>query len=260
MKNAIRLLGLGLLLFWQPRFLTGQEANPACQDQLLLTDGSKLRGQIQALKANGDTLVFRTWNGIEFDLPKTQVRRIVQKCKDQPFARRQLRAYSFKEKGWYHHTRMAAMIGRAYYGENRTGFQLQHSSGWMFKRHLGAGLGIGFEMFDTKGNDAATYPVYAEVRSYLLPKSTTPYATLGAGWAFAGNNTNSRWNLNDSWRGGWLAQAEIGYRIGNNFTVHGGIRFQQKKRDWTSVWGQDSGFGVDRIVHKRLVLGIGLLL
>lgn len=261
MKHIFRVITLGLLLFWQPRFLTAQEAKPACKDILYMTDGGKLRGQVQALKANGDTLVFQTWSGIVFNLPKNQVKRIVQKCKDQqPLGLNQIRPYSFKEKGWYHHTRMAALIGQAYYGSNRTGFVLQHSSGWMFKRQLGAGLGIGFEMFDPKGNDAATYPVFAEMRSYFFQKNTTPYATLGAGWAFTGNTANERWGQTDRWKGGWLVQAEVGYRIGNYFNIFGGIRLQHKQREWTSVWGPDSGFGVDRILHKRFVLGIGLLL
>jgi opacity protein-like surface antigen len=261
MKKYIRLLGLGLLLFWQPRFLTAQTENPKCHDIVRLQNGSIFRGKIEAVKGEGQTVVFRTWSGIVFELHHAQIRRITQRCKENNPLFNRFKPYDFKENGWYHNTRVGLLVGQAYYGVNRVGFQLQHSSGWMFKRQIGLGLGAGVEYFDPKGNDAATYPVFAEVRSYLLAKNTTPYLTLGGGWAFTGNHTGDRSNVEDNWKGGWLAQAEIGYRIGNNFTVHAGIRLQHKKREWTSNWGWGSETeGVDRILHKRLILGIGVLL
>lgn len=59
-----------------------------------------------------------------------------------------------------------------------------------------------------------------------------------------------------------MTQAEIGYRVGNHLIVHGGFRLQRKYRDWASNWGGPEGGirGTDRILHKRLVLGLGLLL
>lgn len=261
MKIFVQILGLGLLLFGQPRLLSAQETQQDCQDILRIRGGSKLVGQIQSTKAGGDTLVFRTWNGIEFDVPKDQIQRIVQDCKNgrgnHPLA---FRPYNFREKGLYNHTRAGFMIGQAYYGENRVGLQLQHSIGWMFRRYLGTGLGLGVDFFDSESNDPANYPVYAEVRGYLLPQNMTPYYAIGGGWAFTGQTNGEVWGQTETWKGGWMAFAEIGYRIGNNLTVHGGIRFQHKKREWTNAWSPDTNFGVDRILYKRLMLGIGLVL
>lgn len=259
MKMMFRYLIPGLLLFLgQPRFAKAQETAPSgCSDLLLLRDGSKLRGQLKNILA-GDTLVFLLRSGPTMVVPQNRVRRIIQRCQDQ-IAKP---AFRFRETGWYHHTRAAVLPGQAYYALNRVGFQLQHSSGRMFKRWLGVGLGAGVDLFDPGGYDAATYPVFAEIRGYVLPQKISPYYMLAGGWAFAGraNNVQTWRSTDDQWKGGWMMEVDAGYRIGNHFTVHFGLHLQRKTREWTSIWGPDSGQGVDRILNKRLVLGLGLLL
>ncbi len=60
MKICIQLLGLGLLLFGQPQYLSAQTTNPDCQDIIRLKNGSTLRGQIQEVKNEGQTLTFQS--------------------------------------------------------------------------------------------------------------------------------------------------------------------------------------------------------
>lgn len=264
MKINTRLLGLGLLLLlWQPRLLRGQENPENCRDVLYMLGGNRLTGQITEIKP-GDTLVFKSWGGAVFQIPRKEVKRIVQDCRGTKGASQGPRPYTFKERGVYHHSRGSVLIGQAYYGLDNVGLQIQHSSGWMFSRLLGAGLGTGIERFDpgSEASEASVYPLFAEIRGYALPKRLTPYYSIAAGWGFAGKNTGQRWGYTDTWRGGWMAQAEIGYRIGNHLIVHGGLRLQRKYRDWASNWGGPEGGirGTDRILHKRLVLGLGLLL
>ncbi|MBK9336857.1 MAG: hypothetical protein IPM98_09820 [Lewinellaceae bacterium] len=257
MKLFVRLLGLGLLLFGQPRLLSAQEAaSPQpCHDMLHLRDGSRLRGQITATLHDGKTLAFRTWGGAEMEILRADVQRIVQRCND-----RAARVYNFREKGWYHHTRAGILPGQTYYGYSRPGLSFQHSSGWMFSRRLGVGLGTGMEFFDRSGNEPAVYPIFAEVRSYLLPRRITPFGALACGWSFSEKNRPSDWGSNEIWKGGWMAQATVGYRIGNNLTIQGGIRLQHRQREWSSSDWWIGSAGTDRILHKRLMLGIGLLL
>ncbi|MEQ1744609.1 MAG: hypothetical protein ABMA02_04230 [Saprospiraceae bacterium] len=262
MKIHVRLLGLGLLLLlWQPRHLSAQEAAPApapappCQDVLYMAEGSELRGQITATKDGGNTLVFRTWSGVEMDVARAKVKRIVQRCSGF----KQTKLYDFKEKGWYHHTRGGFLVGGSYFGENAVGIQLHHSSGWMFNRLVGAGLGIGVDHFGTNGNDVVTYPIFAEFRSYLTARRIAPFVAINGGWAFAGSNPGEFGTV-QTWSGGWMGQANIGYRIGNNFTISMGVRFQEKTRDWTTNTWRGSETGTDHIVHKRFVLGMGIVL
>ena len=259
MKIFARISGLGLLLaLGQPLFLSAQKTD-SCSDALHLRDGSRFLGQFTEITA-GDTVVFQLRNGNILTVPHGKVRRIVQRCKDNSPPARLTKPYTFKTRGWYHHTRMALLPGQSFYGLNRLGVQLQHSSGFMFNRLTGAGIGSGIEFFDPNGNDAINYPLFAEIRGYLLAKQITPYYSVAGGWALAGRSTNvDNWNTNN-WKGGWMAQADLGYRIGNHLTVHFGVRLQRKVREWTSIWGPDNGQGTDRILHKRFVIGLGLLL
>ncbi|MBK6931405.1 MAG: hypothetical protein IPH12_11265 [Saprospirales bacterium] len=259
MRNIYFFIATGLLSVL-PLLLPAQNPATGCRDVIRLKDGSTLRGQIQEIKHDGNTLSFRTWNGVVIDLPRSQVRRIVQRCDNGRAVAQTARAYDFTERGWYHHTRAGALIGQAYTGNNVSGYQLQHSSGWKLTRMFGAGIGAGLEYFDPSGFDSATYPIFTEIRGFLFPKRITPYYTLAGGWAFTGQLGEDRWGLIDTWKGGWLLQADIGYRIGNHFTVHCGLRLQQKTREWTSDWGPESGNGADHILYKRFVAGIGLLL
>lgn len=257
MKIFIRLLGLGLLL-GQPWLLSAQETAapaPPCRDALHLHDGSVLRGQVVAVKNDGKTLHFRTWGGAEMDIPRQSVRYIRQRCRDEQGAK----PYTFQEHGWYNHTRLGSLIGQTFYDGIRTGFQVQHSSGWMFSRLVGVGLGTGMEFFDGLGNEPAVYPVFAEVRGYLLPQRITPFYSLAGGWGFSGQKGTNAWGEDEDWKGGWMAQAIVGYRIGNHFSIQTGLRLQHRVREWSSNWWNPAT-NTDRLLYKRIMLGVGILL
>ncbi len=231
-----------------------QQNTPDCTDIVYLKGGTVLQGKIIESDSAGN-FVMATWNGVEMTFAKENVQRIVQKCKKE---KRPPKIYDFKETGLYNATRFGVLVGQTYYGENSVGFTIYHSVGWMFNRWLGAGIGGGAEIFSPDGNEVATYPLFAEVRGYFQAKNVTPFYTVGGGWAFAGKNSESSWGYNENWQGGWLAKVQIGYRFGNNFTLQGGLSLQNKTRDWQSVWGGE--WGQDRILHKRLELGIGIIL
>lgn len=188
-------------------------------------------------------------------VPAVNVKNIKQRCKDGD---KSAKPYDFKERGLYNATRFGTLAGQTYVGDNTVGFTLYHSVGWMFRRSIGAGVGVGAETYSPSSGEPATYPIFVEMRGYLLSKRVAPFYTIGGGWAFAGKNSNEQWGSTDSWKGGWIAKMQIGYRLGNYFTLHGGISLQKKTRTWNSVWGGE--WGTDRILHKRLELGIGIIL
>ncbi len=234
--------------------LFSQESTENCKDIVYLRSGSVFRGKITEMKAGGD-LVMTTWNGVVITLPETNVKRVVQRCRDR---HRAPKAYDFKEKGLYNATRLGALIGQTFRGDNSTGFSLYHSVGWMFNRWIGAGIGGGVEIFNPNGLEATTYPIFAEARGYIRARNVSPFYSVGAGWAFAGKKSNTQWGYIDHWNGGWLAKAQIGYRIGNNLTIFGGLSLQKKTLDWRTTWGGD--WGQDKVLHKRLELGFGIIL
>ncbi len=252
MKTCFTLLIFNFLFALTP--LLAQQNSDNCTDIVYLKGGSVLRGKIMEQTSDG-YFVIATWSGVEMTFPTVNVRKVVQKCKEE---KRPPKTYDFKEKGLYNATRLGTLIGQTYFGENSTGFTLHHTIGWMFNRWVGAGIGGGTEIYNPDSGEPATYPVFAEVRGYLQAKNATPFYALCGGWAFAGKNSSDEWGRIDDWKGGWLAKAQIGYRLGNHFTLHGGISFQKKTRTWDSTWGGERG--TDRILNKRLELGLGVIL
>ena len=152
------------------------------------------------------------------------------------------------------------LTGRTWWNESVTGFSLYNSTGYLFSRWLGVGLGLGIDAYSPYVNqiNQATYPVFIEARGYLMASNMAPFYNFSAGWGFAGGRSNARFGYDDQWRGGWLLHGRLGYRLGNHFTIFGGLRFQRQDRVWTHF--QDQSEGKDRILHRRFELGLGLLL
>lgn len=265
MKPFILLVSGLLCLLGQSRPLAAQDAAPAandslhCQDFVYLRNGNVFRGEIRNYQP-GQSVTLKTSFGQEIIFEEKNVRRIVQRCRDNQVSGNPMgiKPYHFRERGWYNLTRAAVLGGSDEYGDPYTGFMLHHSAGYALRRQLAFGLGTGIEHFRADGG-VATYPVYAEVRGYLLARRLTPFWAAGGGWAFAGEKGQDRWGYEDSWKGGWMSFAQLGYRLGNHFVLYGGVRFQHMRRNWNSLWAGDQ-FGQDRILHRRLEFGAGLLL
>jgi len=241
-------------------FLTWQGVTHAqtvdCQDNVFLKDGSLLKGKITSYDLSGE-LVMTTWSGVVMHIPATGINKVKQRCKDDPRRMRISAApYSFNETGWYHATRGAFLPG-----VSATGVGLQHSSGIMLNRLIGLGAGAGMEQFNPGSYVPASYPMFGEIRGYLLKKNITPFYTVGAGYSWMPRHNRAVFfdGNNSEWKGGFLFQGQIGYRIGNHFTVHGGIRLQRMTEAWTSSW-LSSFYGVNTYLYKRFELGVGLLL
>ncbi len=215
-----------------------------------------LRGQLVATKASGEVLVLRTDAGQELDIALSQVKRIHQYCAG-PLP------YEFKERGWYHHSRLGFLPGQLYTGQMTLGLQVQHSSGWMFHRLLGVGVGIGVDFFDFYNHQPPVLPLFAEVRSYLLPHRLSPFVVVGSGISFCVNQKRgdqSGWELGHC-RGGPMAQLLVGYRLGNRLTLNTGVRWQRLssgRPSWVG-WGAN-GQQHWQITNWRFVLNAGLLL
>jgi hypothetical protein len=235
--------------------LQAQEKKENCTDVVHLKNGSIFRGKISEYQLEGN-LSMHTWSGTQIQIPASKIRRVVQKCKDEaPTTLVAPPEYSFKTTGWYHATRF-----NTYAGAGVMGLGVQHSSGLKLNRMLGIGVGVGFENFDPWDTDVATYPVFAEIRGYLLAKRITPFYALGAGYGISNRGTQTATfdGSTESWKGGWMAQGQIGYRLGNHALVHVGVRLQDKTRTWSIPWWGSTG--KDRILHKRLEVGFGILL
>ncbi len=252
-----------LLAVLAPWLLRAQQPDPAesCTDLVYMKDGSVYRGKLIEHPLDGP-LVLQTWSGLTVHLPAKKIRRVVQRCPDASLKIRATapKPYSFKERGWYNATQLSYLAGNTWQGGAATGFSLHNSTGYSFNRWIGVGVGAGVDAYSPylPFINQTTYPLFLETRGYLLAKNVSPFYNLSAGWGFAGGGTTDRPGYEDQWQGGWLAKALIGYRVGNHFSLFGGLRFQRQYRNWTSTW--DQSYGQDRILHQRFELGFGLLL
>jgi opacity protein-like surface antigen len=219
--------------------------------------GSIFRGTISEYNLS-DMLTMTTWSGAKMQIPSNAVRRVVQDCKGGVKVRGE-KVYNFKERGWYHCSRVAML-----FGDVQNGYSLQHSSGYQLNRFLGVGAGIGLENYGPGDIEPVIAPLYIETRAYLTRQRIAPFLSLGAGYsAIAKEQRNIDWwggeNNLENWHGGWLAQGQAGYRIGNHFITFIGIRLQHLKVDWdNNVWG--GGKGTDVYLKKRIEFGVGLLI
>ena len=235
----------------------GAQDSLQCQDVVYLKGGSIFRGTVTQYDRS-DMLTIVTWSGTRMQIPSNAVRRVVQQCRGAR-KERGARQYDFAESGWYHNTRAAIL-----FGDYKNGYSLQHSSGMKLNRFLSVGLGTGIENYGPGGVDPVTIPLFVEVRGYLLKQRITPFYALGGGWSTIGKvqRTFDWWggeNNIENWKGGWMAQGQVGYRVGNHFTTFIGIRLQRLTLDWdNTAWG--TGYGTDRHLKKRVEFGVGLLL
>lgn len=254
-----------LLLFFAllPLAMQAQQSTPneGCVDLVYMKDGSIYRGKIVEQAPDGP-VVIQTWSGLIMHLPAKKVRRIVQKCPEDASSKHPAapRPYSFKERGWYNATHLSCVTGNTWNGGVATGFSLHNSTGYAFSRWIGLGLGLGVDTYSPYllNINQPTYPVFLEARGYLMAKPVSPFYAAGAGWGIAGGGSDDRFGYTDSWSGGWMAKAQLGYRFGNYFSMFAGLRFQRQDRNWTNTW--DLSHGKDRILHQRFELGFGLLL
>lgn len=227
-----------------------------CQDVVYMKGGSIFRGTITQYEIAG-TLTMTTWSGTKMQIPGNAVQKVVQDCNSARM--REEKVYNFRERGWYHCSR-AAML----FGEPDNGYSLQHSSGYRLNRFLSIGLGLGIENFSPGYTDPVIVPIYVETRGYLTRQRIAPFFAFGAGFSAIAKEQQAfdfwGWQNNiQNWKGGWMAQGQIGYRIGNHFLTYIGIRMQHLELDWdNSVWG--GGTGKDIHTKKRIELGVGLLL
>ena len=233
-----------------------QDNTESCQDVIHLKGGSVFRGKILEYTEGGE-VVFTSWSGARMQFSSSNIKRIVQKCKEDKAAFVPIwkQPYAFNETGWYSTARIYALPGAS-----GLGLGLQFSSGLKLNRLLSMGLGFGMENFNPGNNSPTTFPLFAVLRGYFMENNVSPFYSVGMGYGFSKETAGNvdEWPNVSSWKGGWMAQGGLGYRIGNHFTCQIGIRFQHRTRSWESLaWGNLNG--KDNILHKRFDVGLGIL-
>jgi hypothetical protein len=250
MKKTLLLI----LFLYGTGICCAQQVSQRCTDKVILTSGTIWIGQIVQYE-NGGQVRMRTESGLDITIPEPTIKRIIQRC-----GRAREAFVARDEPRWYHATRFSALPGRHFNEENALGFSVQHSSGWMWKRLLGFGAGVGMDIFTPDGEQMATYPVFAEIRGYGPPRRISLWYSLAGGWGFPvkkSSETTNNW-VNSNWNGGLFFAPTVGYRVGNYFTIHAGLRFQQKTYQWAAR--NELSWGTYHVWNRRFEIGVGVIL
>lgn len=169
---------------------------------------------------------------------------------------RKKRKYQFRERGWYNATGFSGFGGRSD-SYLKMGIGLSTTTGYMFNRNLGIGLGIAKDNYSSRQGEGL-YPVFAEVRGYLKKKFNTPYYAVRAGYGFAFEN--EKFGITQA-EGGAMLNPSVGYRFGGDKT--GNIYFEMGYKFQKQFIERKSGFNQDvtivNVTYHRISLSAGII-
>jgi len=213
-----------------------------------LKDGSVLEGQLKEYK-DGEYIKMSI-GGSPITINFDSIKNIRHKNA------RYSKAYSFNEKGVYHHSSLAFLPGYQSPGESLLGMSLDHSSGYLFNRWIGAGLNFGVYNYNV-GTREVIYALSAEARGYLLKRNLSPYYLFKAGYGYA--HKGSSFLEAD---GGFFVNPSLGFRFngnsGANLTAEIGLSFQKAYlKQQTDGWNR--AILEKDLIYQRFNFKIGIL-
>ena len=206
-----------------------------------LKGGSVLHGQLVSYQPEVGILV--RINGSDILIAEDKIQKFVTKesSSANTFSR-------LKTKKIYYRTSLATLSN-----EDGAGMCLNISALYQFNNYISAGVGMGIDnyYFNEPHN---MYPVFAEIKTYLVDRKSSPFVSLKTGYSF---NTPHEESGQLIARGGLLINPTFGYRFGTRgimFDIYGGYRFQEayyEKINW-------NGLSQQEILWKRIELGLAL--
>lgn len=239
---------------------------------IYLTNGEIYKGNLVDYR-KGDYLILKRLNGDLDTIADNQIKKIEQvemsrRSRQVQYNERynrtaekkkkaiKKRKYLFRETGWYNATGFSGFGGRS--GSYlKMGIGLSTTTGYMFNRTVGLGLGIGKDNYSSRQGEGL-YPVFAEVRGYLKKKNNTPYYAVRAGYGFAFENEKFGITQAD---GGLMLNPSVGYRFGGDKT--GNIYFEMGYKYQNQFIERKSGFNQDvtvvDVTYHRVSLSAGII-
>lgn len=244
-----KLLAYCLLLCWLSTvMLYAQSGN----DVVRLKNGGVVRGTIiEYLPADHLTIRSDAQNTLTFaaaDIATVEQQNSHQRSPISP-----------RNKGYYHLTQGGISIGNSTtnWQNDPVNGSLQTINGYKFNPYLAVGVGVGIDWYTL----SRVYPIFADVRGSLLPKSSvTPIYFAQAGYGFGGSRSDYRWLADYTAHGGFMASTGVGMQVYiNNRTawlVELGYKMQQVRDRYTDAWSTSTH---DRNqLYRRLVVRTGI--
>jgi hypothetical protein len=244
-----RLIGLGLFFILLLTAITASaQQNEGYITKVKLNDGSVLEGQMTEY-VDGEYIKMNIGES-QITIKQSSIRSITHKNLSN------IRQYTFREIGYYHHSSIGLMPGFISSGNAVLGATLDHSSGYLFNRFAGAGLNLGIMNYDLVSGEAI-YSLAAEFRGYLLNQYFSPYYLVRSGYGF-----NFKGERFLDAEGGLFLNPAIGMRLTGkqsvNVTVEIGISFQNAYYQYETQWWDQSIIEKD-VRYQRFTMKLGVL-
>jgi len=241
MKKSITLLFMLALVVSCWHTADAQSILKPKQTTVVLKSGTKLVGDLISYDPNTEVVISIIGN--EIAIPSSRVKKIVM-----PASSKQVNINRIKTKKIYHRTNVGILSNA-----NGNGISLNYSALYQHSRWIGIGLGTGIDNYYFQPG-RNVYPIFTEIKSFLVDGNSSPYVSLKSGYGFI--NTNSDENQINT-KGGMFINPNFGYRIGSSgvfMDIYIGLRFQNATYDINDGWSvrhQD-------IRWNRVETGIGI--
>ena len=237
------LIALFLLLFATSLIAQNPAPNEGFDDYVLLKNGSRMYGKVLYYVPN-DTLQLQISSGQTLRYAPILIQKVTMAKPKTASANaaKSAKPYDFKERGFYASAVYGLSFGRNSGGAGtHTGVGLQATAGYLVRRQIGFGGGVGYDAYYLKDGNAAVVSIFGEFRSYLSKRNVAEYVTLAAGY---GHPTKQKDNpLIAKRSGGLMLQPTIGLRFGAsaryNFFAEIGARFQQVYYSNSNEWAEN---------------------
>ncbi len=256
MKSCIALF---LLLFAKSLIAQTTTTSAGFEDYVLLKNGSRIYGKILYYVPN-DTLQIQVSSGQTMRCNPEYIQKVIMakpKSLDASTSK-MAKPYAFKERGFYATAVYALSFGRNSGGAGtHTGVGLQATAGYLLRRQIGFGGGLGYDAYYLKDGNAAVMSAFGEVRGYLSKRNVAEYVTFAVGY---GQPTVQKDNTLITKRsGGLMVQPTIGLRFGAsrryNFFAEIGARFQQVQYSNSNEWVENHY----KVTYQRWILRGGIM-
>jgi sRNA-binding regulator protein Hfq len=247
MKYLKYLLTIGLLTF----FINADAQY--YEEVVYLTNGSIIRGDV--IEQTKETIKIQIAGGSILVYKMEEVEKIVKEEKVLKFKKAE-RDYQIKETGYYNSITFGFLPGLdAEWGDLAFGGSLHYTFGYQYKRILGAGVGIGADVY-IYNEIQNLFPIYLQGKGYLSSKPFSPYYCVDAGYGFA--TVGNSWNIVDA-KGGLYIHPKIGFRFASRanaaFTMELGYSYQGAKY----IYDDWQGRYEDKMSFRRVSVLFGVL-
>ncbi len=243
MKNLFRTVCLLFVctLMIQTVAYAQSETKKSEETVVVLKSGSKLQGKLISYDPNTEVEIEIL--GRLLTLPSSEVKRIVM-----PTSSRNINISRIQTKKIYHRTNVGILSN-----DNGNGISLNYSALYQHSRWLAVGLGAGIDnYYFQRGRNV--YPIFTEIKSYLVDGNSSPYVSLKSGYGFIA--TNAEENQTNT-KGGMIINPTFGYRLGSSgvfMDFYIGFRFQSAEYEVNNGWSKSH----QDIQWNRIETGIGI--